>query len=276
MITYRHPHLIDRWRHQIGERPPEETPRPLGALGYLTRGRTFDGLIEIERVVLVVLHDEPHRGGGKALRLAGYSGRRVPWGAHWGGRRCSKFFKDFALQPVPAARGRRVNADDSRLMNLGLRLDSEITRCLDDRWRAVRRFPVLPRLWAAFRPIDALSVYPDGPEFDTLWRAKNQTPEALLDSTRRQIGNLTLLPLEWTSHCWSRIARLFVDITHLPKCQVFSLRNLPDTLQGYQGAMEYDLFSSRFRDSSPTRGRRQTRHSSVRRNPAPRRTRVGV
>ena len=84
MIEYQHPTRIDRWREQIGDRPVSDTRRPRGAMGYLTRAKQYCGLVEIERLTLVVLYDEHHRGGGKALRLAGFSGRRVPWGAEWG------------------------------------------------------------------------------------------------------------------------------------------------------------------------------------------------
>jgi len=63
MIAYAHPQVINQWRRQIGQRQQTDERRPLGALGYLTNGPVLGGLIEIEKLVPVVLHDEPHRGG---------------------------------------------------------------------------------------------------------------------------------------------------------------------------------------------------------------------
>ena len=56
---------------------PSCQPRPLAAMGYLLGGRATDGLIEVEKLTIVLLYDEQIRPGHCALRLAGYAGKRV-------------------------------------------------------------------------------------------------------------------------------------------------------------------------------------------------------
>lgn len=78
--------LVARWRQRFGgQRRNRARPRPVAALGYLVHGPVIENLVEIENLVLVVLYDEPQPDGRLALRLAGFSGARMPWGIAWGG-----------------------------------------------------------------------------------------------------------------------------------------------------------------------------------------------
>ncbi len=124
MIAYASSQVINQWRRQLGRRQTDER-RPLGASGYLANAPLVGGLIEIEKLVLVVLYDEQHRGAA-VLSLTGFSGRRVPWGVEWGGHQGSRFFKDLRLQPVPQACGRRIDGNDIKLVQLGLQLDRQV------------------------------------------------------------------------------------------------------------------------------------------------------
>ena len=95
---------LDHWRHRLGGRRRLAPPRPLAALGYLANGPVIDGLLEVEKLTLILLYDARTHPGHYALRLAGYSGSRVPWGVRFGGRENCRFVKDLSLQPVAGAR----------------------------------------------------------------------------------------------------------------------------------------------------------------------------
>jgi hypothetical protein len=69
--------LLDQWRQRLGgRRCRRRQPRPLAAMGYLADGPLIDGLIEVEKLTIVLLYDEPICSGHCALRLAGYGGSR--------------------------------------------------------------------------------------------------------------------------------------------------------------------------------------------------------
>lgn len=109
MIATVEPPLMDLWRRQIAPRHRNREPRLLAAAGYLTNGPIVEDLIEIEKLILVVVHDEMDARCNATIRLAGYSGIRVPWGIRWGGPENSKFFKDLQLQPMAGTRGLRLD-----------------------------------------------------------------------------------------------------------------------------------------------------------------------
>jgi hypothetical protein len=47
---------LDQWRQRLGGRRRRRAqPRPLAALGYLANGPVFDGLIEVEKLTIVIL-----------------------------------------------------------------------------------------------------------------------------------------------------------------------------------------------------------------------------
>ena len=110
MIATLQPSPLDQWRQRFGgRRRRNRRPRPLAALGYLAHGPVIEGLIEVEKLLLIVLYDAPTGHGQHALRLAGYSGTRVPWGVKWGGAEQCRFLKNLLLQPVPNGPGLRLS-----------------------------------------------------------------------------------------------------------------------------------------------------------------------
>ncbi len=247
IATSESPSLLDQWRHRVrGRRHRHARPRPLAALGYLANGPVIDGLIAVEKLTLIILCDELLRPGHCALRLAGYSGSRVPWGVRFGGSENCRFFKDLRLQPVPGARGYRLDLASTELLALGLRLERELDRCVRYRQRPVREQVCLPKLWAGFQPADAASITGDGPELEAYATRTGRSPQRLLKHLRRDQFGLVFHPLAWVSHHWQQAVTVLADLERFPKRQVFRLRHLPDDLIGFQDAVEFD-FHSRFR-----------------------------
>jgi hypothetical protein len=226
-------------------------------MGYLTNGPAVGGLIEIDKLVLVVLYDERIQGKRHSLRLAGFSGRPVPWGVCWGDRSGSKFFKDLRLEPVSQARGRRLDADDAELLQLGIELEEQLQQHYCDRWRRVRRHPLLPRLWAGFRPSDDPKIKGDGPELAAACRRRCEPPQQVLASAKREWQGLVLYPLDWVSHHWQQAVILLAEVGRLPPRQVFVVGTIPDDLRGFRGAAAFDFFNSRFRSGTRRRTRRR-------------------
>ena len=51
---------LDRWRQRLGSpRQRRSRRRPLVALSYLTNSPVVDGLIDVEKLDIILLHDEP-------------------------------------------------------------------------------------------------------------------------------------------------------------------------------------------------------------------------
>ena len=240
---------MDQWRRRLGGRRRRTQPRPLAALGYLVNGPVIDGLIEVEKLTIVLLYDEPIRPGHCALRLAGYSGSRIPWGVRFGGPEQCRFFKDLRLQPVPGGRGYRLDLADDGAADPGPGLERELDRHARYRQRQVRE---------QVQPAQALGRIPrrrtrpritgDGPELAAYAARTGRSPQRLLEHLRRDHLGLALYPLAWVSHHWQQAVAVFADLERFPRRQVFRLRQLPDDLVGYQDAAEFD-FDSRFRST---------------------------
>ena len=222
-------------------------PRPLAALGYLANGPVTDGLIEVEKLTLVILYDELIRPGHCVHRLAEYSGCRVPWGVRFGGPEQGRFFQDLRLQPVPEARGYRLDLTSTELLALGLGLERELDRYARYRQQQVREHVQLPKLWAAFRPADAASITGDGPELAACAARTGRSPQSLLEHLRRDHFGLVLYPLAWVSHRWQQAVTVFADLERFPTRQVFRLRQPADDLVGFRGAAAFDFYDSRFK-----------------------------
>ena len=238
------PAPLDQWHKRLGGgRGRRIQPRPLAAFGYLTNGPVIDGLVEVENLHIVILCDEEIRPGHYALRLAGYSGSRVPWGVRFGPENC-QFRKDLRLQPVPGGRGYRLDLADEELLVLGLDLHRQRERCARFRQRQVREQLVLPKLWAAFRTDDAIGITGDGPELAAYAARTGKLPQHLLEHLRRDHGGLVLYPLAWVSHCWQQAIAVFADLERFPNRQVFHLRQPSDDLVGYQDAAEFDFHTA--------------------------------
>ena len=239
---------LDQWRQRLGGRRGfHAQPRPMAALGCLANGPVIEGLIEIEKLTTVLLYDEPTDKGRLALRLVGYSASRVPWGVRFGGPEQCRFFKDLSLQPVPQARGYRLDLASAELLQLGLGLDREIERHRRYRLRQVRQDVRLPKLWAGFRTHDVEGIKGDGPEVADYALRTSMSVQRLMEQLRRSYFGLIAYPLAWVSHHWQQAVAIFADLTRFPRRQVFSLNQLPGNLVGFQGAAGFNFFDSRFR-----------------------------
>ncbi len=248
MIAVSTPSPLVRWDGRFGKRHRNTAPpRPFAALGYMANGPVVEGLIEVENLTLVVVYDETLPTGKLALRFAGFSGARMPWGVQWGGAEKSLFFKDLLLRPVPQGCGHRLDSSRANLIGLGLKLDRQIERQWRYREMAARDRLLLPHLWAGFRSSQAAKIVGDGPELVACAQQAGQAPAELLAQGKRTHDGLTLFPLEWVSHEWQGMTAVFADLERFPSWQVFPLRRLPEDLQGYQDAAQFDFFHSRFR-----------------------------
>ena len=247
---------LDRWRQRFAYPRRNLRPRPLAALGYLVNGPVLEGLVEIDKLTIILLYDEPVASGPCALRLVGYSASPVPWGVRFGGADRCRFFKDLSLQPVPGARGYRLDLASAELLQLGLRLERDLDRYLRYR-RRPREAIHLPKLWAGFRAHDAAGITGDGPELTAYAERTGMPPEELMARLRHSHFGLTLLPLSWVSHQWEKTVTVFADLARFPQRQVFRCDNLPEDLVGFQDAAEFDFYSAHFR------GRRAPRYDGA-------------
>jgi hypothetical protein len=216
----------------------------LAALGYLTDGPVTQGLVEIEKLCLVILSEQPIGPRHGALPLAGYGGRRVPWGVRFGGADQCRFLKDLSLQPVRGARGYRLDLARSELLALGLQLHGELQRHARYRQQQVRAGLQLPKLWAAFPPAVAVRISGDGPELEAYARRIGRHPQRLFEHLRRDHFGLALYPLAWVSQHWQQAVVVFVDLQRFPRRQVFALHQPGADLVGYQDAAEFDFCHS--------------------------------
>ncbi len=248
MISTLQPAPLDRWRQRFGgRRRHNRRPRPLAALGYLAHGPVLEGLVELEKLLLVVLYDVPTGHGQHTVRLAGYSGARVPWGVQWGGSEQCRFLKNLLLQPVANGPGLRLSTTSTDLLHLGLQLDHELERHVRHPALPLRQQLRLPCLWAGFKPADAAAITGEGPELEAYSRRTGKSAERLLERIRREYFGLWLYPFPWLSHHWQQAVAVFADLQRFPKRQVFHLRQPSADLVGFQDVAQFDLLSSRFR-----------------------------
>jgi len=237
------PSPLDLWRKRLGGRRRRACPRPLAALGYLINGPVLAGLIPVENLTVVLLYDELIRPGQCALRLAGYCGRRIPWGVRFGGPDNCMFRKDLMLQPIPGGRGYRLDLARADLLTLGLAIDRELDCCARFCQQQLRERPFLPKLWAAFQPADTAKITGDGPELAAYAARTRRSPQRLLEQLRREHLGLILQPLAWVSHHWQQAEAVFADLERFPRRQVFCMQRMPDDLMGFHDAVEFDFNS---------------------------------
>lgn len=248
---------LNEWRRRLGGRRRfHRRPRPWAAIGYLANGPVVADLIEIQRLVMVALYDESLGHGRHAVRLVGFSGTRDPWGARFGGSDQCRFFKDLLLQPMPGARGLRLDASSRGLLSLGLALD-RMVECHARRRTSMKRQLYLPRLWAGFRPSDTAAIAAEGPELTRACELHGETPERLLAQVRRQHFGLALYPLPWVSRHVNRAVAVFADLAKFPLRHAFPVSRPVDDLAGFQTAIQFDFFKSRFRTSPRSHRGRQ-------------------
>lgn len=250
MIAFSPPAPLEMWRKCLGGRRRRARPRPLAAMGYLVDGPVGDELVEIKRLTLVLLYDEPIRRGQCGLRLAGFSGGPVPWGAHFGGPTQCRFHKDLMLQPVAAGQGYRMDLADTELLALGLRLCRDLDRHTRYCPQPRREQVLLPKLWAAFHPEDMAEITGDGQELAAYAARIGRPPQHLLRRLCHKHAGFLLFPLAWVSHHWQQIVTIYADLARFPPRQVFRLTR--SSLAGFQDAAEFDFRSHvRGQASSP-------------------------
>ena len=213
--------LLHRWSRQIASRPANLSHaggRRHAAIGYVTRDQNDNGLVELEHLTFVVVSREPFMRGRQSIRVAGFSGTRVPWGVMWGGPANNRFCKDLSLPPIPKARGRNLDLDRPNVVDRALCLERRLDQQYPCRSRS-RRLR-LPRLWAALEPNSARDVTLDGPELIKTLRRTGMDPTALREQFHRFHHGFILLPLDWVSHGWRSFAQVFADLRTVPKQQV--------------------------------------------------------
>ena len=200
----------------------------------------IDGLIEIEKLLTVLLYDEPTDKGRLALRLVGYSASRVPWGVRFGGPEQCRFFKDLSLQPVPQARGYRLDLASANFCNWGSGSIVKSNVIGDTACGKSAKTFVCPNS-GPDSAHDVEGITGDGPEVADYARRTGKSVQRLMEQLRRNYFGLTLHPLAWVSHHWQQAAAIFADMTRFPRRQVFSLNQLPGNLIGFQGAAEFNF-----------------------------------
>jgi hypothetical protein len=245
--------LLRAWRRQIGNRIDRRrptSPRPLAGLGYLTYGPPKDGLIEVHRLVLVGLYDEPSPDRFPAIRLAGVVGCKAAWGVRFAGER---FLKDLSRPPVGWRSGQPRRFINEQLLNLALELDAFVELHSRYRPRQLPMEPQLPPLWAAFRQADASAAALACDELHAACQCAGLPARALFLQTVRRCRGLHLLPLEWVTTHWARFVDVYADLSKYPPRQVFAPPSIPDGLQGFQGAAEFDLTLPGFRKAMAAR-----------------------
>ena len=261
------PGLIHRWRRQIGSqqrRRARRAPRPFAALSYLVNGPVIEGLIDLRRLVLVVLHDQLRGEESPVIRVAGYTGTVIPWGVMFGGADQIRLDKNLSLAPAANARGGRLDLAQGGLLSLALQLDRQLERHLDYPHLPRRTRPRLPQLWATVDRAVVDEVCREGLQYRDQSSNDDMPPYKCLAASRRELSGMSLLPLELISHAWQRFGAVFADLRQFPKRQVFSVENPAADLCGYDGAVEFDFFHSRFGtpSSRPSQRRRRRRRAA--------------
>lgn len=232
-------HAVRR-RHRRRRRRTTNAQRVV--VGFYCRGEAKGPLVDLRSVMLTVLREDDRGPVPAAIPVAGFAGRIVPWGVEWGGPELNVFEKDLGLPSQPGGPGRHFDSTRPRL----LRHAAELHRSLQSAPTRHSQVLRLPKLWAAFRQDIAEELYGDGPELAQLSRQLEVRADALFSGVQRQHDDLALFPLDWVSHHWQQVSRVFVDISSFPKRQLLHLPNGISDLHGYRGAVHFDLSSSRF------------------------------
>ena len=227
-------------RHRRARRRTTNAQRVV--VGLYCRGHANGSLVDLRSVMLTVLREDHQGPVPAAIPVAGFAGRIVPWGVEWGGPELNVFEKDIALPAQPGGPGRHFDSTRPRL----LRHAAELHRSLQSRRSWASRSLRLPKLWAAFGQDVTRDLYGDGPELAKLSRQLEIRADTLFSGAQRQREDLALFPLDWVSHHWQQVSRVFVDLSSFPKRQLLRLPNGISDLHGYRGAVHFDLFSSRF------------------------------
>jgi hypothetical protein len=246
MRTRPYHQLQRRWRRQIAARLSRRSihrRRDAGAVGFLVDGYRTGGLVELPRVLLVVVYDEPAAHRRWSIGVRAYRATRVQHGVLWGGAENARLRKDLALCPRPGGKGPRINSRNVEFLDLALRLDHRIEQAVRLQPSAHNRQFRLPRIWAGFGSADAAQLAGEGPEFEEVCQWYRLPAQAAFEQFRRSQDGLALYPLDWVSGQLDDSLALYAELEGMPRRQAFQLSELPRDLAGHQGAMAYDFFS---------------------------------
>lgn len=239
------PAILSLWRRHFGSqfrRRCRRCPRPMAALVYYPRGPVIDGLIDLRRLEIWILHDVPSSSRTIRHRLACYRAVPIRWGVLLGGAAQIRFEKDLALVPGLSSPGRRLSTVNERLITWALQLDRYLERHA--------RYPYFPRCNTPRMPqflvtLNGDQPQGDGPEFEAFHEKASMDAQQARVRFRRLHCRQWLYPLEFVSHAGQRFQSVYVDLKTIPKRQVIRLDG-NESLVGYRGACQYDLLNSRF------------------------------
>jgi hypothetical protein len=245
--------LLTKWQRQVACRRNyvhNRHPRSSAAFGYLTCGPVVDDFIEVENLVVTMLFDDASDPLFRKIRLDGYKASRVPWGIQWGGAENNCFCKDLSLAPRYGGRGSVVDLANDKLLRLGLQLDRLAYYVENPK----RHCFYLPKLWAGFRAKDALLLVGSGPELERAATRARTSPQKMMNRLCRSYSGLVLYPFDWVSQHWEKTVAVFADLRRYPEKQVFRLNNPADDLCGFQGASQFDFYTTHSVPTAPVTG----------------------
>lgn len=241
--------LLTKWRRQVARRTrrsPQSALRGVGAMGLLVDGNQTSDLVEIEKLFVLIMHDEEFSPGRVAVRLSGYRVSRVEHGVQWGGTANSRLVKDLALAPRQFARGLRVDLTDATLLELALRLDRRIDQALRFQPSVSRRQLRLPGLWAGYQRSHEEKLTGSGPEFQALCERFKIESDSMFRKFRREYQGLVLYPLDFLTDQLGAAVAVFAEMHQFPQCHAFGLGSDASGLVGYLGASAFDFCSTNF------------------------------
>jgi hypothetical protein len=256
LLADRESAIQKQWHQQISaqrRRGRDRLPRSVAGLTYSAAGTIRNGLIEIERLTLIVFYDEDVAPWPPAIRVAGVSGRRVPWGVEFN---VPRFYKDLSRQPDDVGFGTRLAWRQTDLLHRALKLDELVEFHSRFKSAELPATPYLPALWAGFRRLECGHALASGPEWEAARTASTAAPDELLSQTLRRHRGMDLLPLPWVSAAWEQFIGVFADLRTFPRRQVFAPQAVPADLRGNDGAMQFDFTTPEFRKRPTDAGAR--------------------
>lgn len=240
------PELVSRWHRQIGRERSMRLcrgPRPFAAMFFSYRGFASDGLVDLSRLRIDVLHDLQITGAPVAHRMARYTAGLNAEGIILGGASRIQFDKNLAQMPGRKSLSRRIGAKDSKLLGTALEMDRFLERRSRHPHYPRRSTPCLPRFWVS---LDHDHPHGAGPAFEQFVRNTGWEPELALTSVRHLCRGRWTYPLEYVAHLAKQIHAAFVDLTAFSRRQIIRIQR-PTDLIDTVGACSFDFWSSDYR-----------------------------
>jgi hypothetical protein len=230
------------WQEQIGRQRGARLSRglrPFCAVFFRFRGPTMNGLIELARLRIDVLHDLQGASGPVIHRLARFRPGLVANGIMFGGASRRQLEKNLSMTPGGKWSGRRIAATDSSLLGDALVIDKFLERHSRYPNYPRRSQPRLPRV------LVSLSVnHPtgSGPEFERYCRDTGWPVDLALTSVRRLHRGRWLFPIEFVLHHAQCFGGVYADMTTVSRRQVFRFERTEDLI-GHDGACRFDFWT---------------------------------